>query len=77
MQTHIQKWGNSLGVRIPQAIIQKLSLSAGSAVDVTIENDHIILTAKKYDLATMLKSITEENIPDFQWDDSKAGKEEW
>ena len=35
METNIQKWGNSLGVRLPKSIATNQSLKAGSRVLVT------------------------------------------
>ena len=78
METNIQKWGNSLGVRIPQHIIQQLSLHSGAVVDITVENNHIVLYPKKYDLSAMLNNITKNNLHSAEWDDdSTKGKEEW
>ncbi|MFN9114534.1 MAG: AbrB/MazE/SpoVT family DNA-binding domain-containing protein, partial [Bacteroidota bacterium] len=37
MQTHIDKWGNSLGVRIPSKIAASLMLKAGSDVELLLE----------------------------------------
>jgi antitoxin component of MazEF toxin-antitoxin module len=33
METIVKKWGNSLGIRIPNAIARELSLKDGSFVD--------------------------------------------
>ena len=34
MQTSIQKWGNSLGIRIPSVYAKELDLLDGSIVDI-------------------------------------------
>ena len=36
MATKIQKWGNSLGVRIPKALAEQLGLTAGTRVEVSM-----------------------------------------
>jgi antitoxin MazE len=77
METNIQKWGNSLGVRIPKTIVQQLSLHPGSIVDMAIENDKIVLYPKKYNLSEMLSNITKSNMHHPKLDDEKVGKEEW
>jgi antitoxin MazE len=78
METHIQKWGNSLGLRIPNKIIKQLQLHPGSAVNVEIENGRIIIETPKYDLDTMLKDITPQNMHHLLLDDEQQlGNEAW
>lgn len=43
MATKIQKWGNSLAVRLPKGVAQKLRLKAGSAVEVREEKSRIVI----------------------------------
>jgi len=43
MATKIQKWGNSLAVRLPRGVVQKLRLQAGSKVEVLEEKSRIII----------------------------------
>ena len=43
MTTTIQKWGNSLAVRLPKAIIQHLALKQGSGVIMRHDKDAIII----------------------------------
>ncbi len=63
METKIQKWGNSLGVRIPMNIINDLSLKNGSTVDITEKTGTIIILPKKnHDLDRLIESISDENI---------------
>ncbi|MEK6733704.1 MAG: AbrB/MazE/SpoVT family DNA-binding domain-containing protein [Pseudomonadota bacterium] len=78
MQTNIQKWGNSLAVRIPSYIANKLSIECGDSIDL-IANDHqITIRPRKNSLTSMLDKITEENIHNIEWDDSDIkGKELW
>ncbi len=63
METKIQKWGNSLGIRIPMNIINDLSLKNGSTVDITENNEAIIIRPKKnYNLNELIEEISENNI---------------
>ena len=63
METKIQKWGNSLGIRIPMNIINDLSLKNGSIVDITENKDTIIIRPKKNrDLNELIEKISDENI---------------
>lgn len=43
MNTRIQKWGNSQGVRIPKHILALGSLSEGSEVEITVESGDIVI----------------------------------
>jgi len=36
MRTKIRKWGNSLGLRIPKALAEEISVGEGSAVEITV-----------------------------------------
>jgi antitoxin MazE len=75
MQTTIQKWGNSLGVRIPGFIARDLALKNGSSVEIREEDDRIIIQAsKKKSLNEILELVTEENIHSEQFS-TPAGKE--
>lgn len=77
MQAHIQKWGNSLGLRIPMQIAKQLQLNAGSSVTINVENGRIIIETPKYDLDFMLKDITSKNQHHQILDDKLLGSEEW
>ncbi len=75
MQATIQKWGNSLGIRIPSLIAKDLSLKNGSSVEILEEDNRIIIQAsKKKTLKEILELVTEENIHSEQFSIS-AGKE--
>jgi antitoxin MazE len=75
MQATIQKWGNSLGIRIPGFIAKDLSLKNGSSVEILEEDNRIIIQAsKKKTLKEILELVTEENIHSEQFSVS-AGKE--
>lgn len=75
--SHMQKWGNSLGIRIPKQLAKRLHLFPGSPVTLTVEEDKIIIQAPQYDLDTMLKSITPKNRHHLALEDKQKGNEEW
>ena len=37
MQTKIQKWGNSLAVRIPKAFVREAHVAYGTPVDLSVD----------------------------------------
>lgn len=56
----IQKWGNSLAVRIPAALANQLNVAAGTPVEITARNGSIIVKPRKrpkYILREMLKDM--------------------
>lgn len=75
--SHIQKWGNSLGVRIPMQLAKKLNLQSGSPVTLKIAKDQIVIQPVQYDLDTMLKQISPKNCHHLVLDGTQLGNEEW
>lgn len=78
MSAKIQKWGNSLGIRIPKIIMEKANLSINSEIEIECKNQKIIIFSKKksIQLKDLLSQITKDNL---HAEDSyiKAGKEIW
>ena len=67
MKTSVQKWGNSLGLRIPAAVARSLDLKAESKIDLQIDEGRIIITPqrkkKQYELSALLELVTLDNQP--------------
>jgi Growth regulator len=64
MKATVQKWGNSLAIRIPRNISKDTKVSEGSHINIMVENGKIILSPskKEYSLKELLKNVTNENI---------------
>jgi antitoxin MazE len=64
MKATVQKWGNSLAIRIPKNISKDTGVSEGSNMDIIVENGNIILSPspKEYSLKELLREITNDNI---------------
>ena len=67
LTTKIQKWGNSLALRIPKSYAQEANLEEGASVDIKVEENNIIISAKKkkknkYSLEELLSDIKPENL---------------
>lgn len=43
MRTQLQKWGNSLGLRIPMAFARETGLATGSQVELSIESGRLVI----------------------------------
>lgn len=56
----ITSWGNSLGIRLPQVLVQQVGLTEGALISLSIEGDKIILspTKPKYKLDELLANAT-------------------
>lgn len=77
MNSHIRKWGNSLGIRIPMQLAKQMHLQAGSTVTLKIKGDQLVIQTPQYDLGTMLQGITQTNQHHQMLDDPQIGNEEW
>jgi antitoxin MazE len=80
METRVQKWGNSLAVRIPQAFASEVGLAENSAVEMRLENGDLIISAprrQKLKLADLLEQVTPENRHDPVDFGKPVGKEVW
>ena len=81
MNTKVQKWGNSLAVRLPSELAKKLSVTDGTSVRLTERNGVVELTRVKkpeaYSLKELLSRITPENMhAETDWG-VPVGKEIW
>ncbi len=80
METTIQKWGNSLAVRLPKSVTQKLALRAGRHVRVYEEGQEVIIAPareQEKSLKDLLAMITPANIhAETDWGKPR-GREVW
>ncbi len=80
MQVNIQKWGNSLAVRIPKAFAEEIGLEENSSVRLTLKEGGLVITpeaGEKWSLAELLLRVTDENKP-REWETGAAeGVEKW
>ena len=75
MQVQVARWGNSLGVRIPKDVAQRIGLREGARVDVEAEGNRIIITPvrSRYVLTDLLKGMTPEAMREaFDWGPDKG-----
>jgi antitoxin MazE len=79
-QSTVSKWGNSLAVRIPQAIARQARLNEGDAVALALDRDGSIILRSarpKYELMELVSQITRKNRhKETDWGEPK-GKEIW
>jgi antitoxin MazE len=78
METVVKKWGNSLGLRIPNLIARELSLKDGSIVNINDNGNEIIIKpVQKVKLSEMLAEINEQNLHKEIETSGPIGKEIW
>lgn len=80
MQTRIQKWGNSLAVRIPKAFVKEAHVAYGTAVDLTVDEGKIVIVPHpepEYRLEDLLKGVTQRNLHAEAKTGSPVGREVW
>ena len=75
--SHIAKWGTSLAIRIPKAIVQQWGVREGSAIEIIPRGDYVVLRKEAYDLAEMLAQVTDDNLHAEQNTGPIQGNEEW
>ncbi len=76
MITKVQKWGNSLAVRIPKTFADDLRLANGGTVEIKEVSGVLTISPlkKKPTLKTLLEGITKSNLHE-DTDFGQAGKE--
>lgn len=64
MDTTVQKWGNSLAIRIPKAFADEVGLDQSSEIDIQIIDGRIVIrpVKKPASLETLLRQVTEDNL---------------
>lgn len=78
MSCKLQKWGNSLGVRIPKSIIEKTNLAENDELIIEQQGGKIVIfpAKKKLSLIEMMDQVTSSNL--HSEDDFKPeGNEVW
>lgn len=69
MAATVQKWGNSLAIRIPKDVAEKIRIQQGSEMEMKVMGQEKITLVpkkqvKKYSLEELLSQITPENRHD-------------
>ena len=77
MEAVIQKWGNSLGFRIPSFWAKDNSIKNGSKIEVIVEKGRMVILPQKKRLDDMLEMITAENLHAEIATGDAVGNEAW
>jgi antitoxin MazE len=80
VKARIQKWGNSLALRIPKSFAAHSNIEQGSVVDLSLDNGRMIVEAAKeqeYSLEALLARVTKNNRHSEVDFGAPVGKEVW
>lgn len=75
----VAKWGNSLAIRIPKNIADKMNLKEGTAISIDVTDDNIVIAPKKtkYTLEKLLAGAKSEDFDgEYDWGEP-VGEEVW
>ena len=80
MKAKIQKWGNSLAVRIPRAFVKEAHVEYGTVVDMSVDDGKIVIdphTEPEYRLDDILEGVTRKNVHTEIETGDAVGREAW
>jgi antitoxin MazE len=77
MRASLAKWGNSLAVRLPKDIADSVGFREGAALELTVEDDSIVLRRRRYDIGELVAQMDERAMPPLEFDNTPHGSEEW
>ncbi len=80
MRSRVQKWGNSLALRIPKSFADEIGLEKNSSVELMLKEGMLVVAPvaeQKRSLEELLAQVTDENIH-HEWETGPPeGEEIW
>jgi antitoxin MazE len=73
----VSKWGDSLAVRLPKALVEKMGLSAGDELNIVDVAERTLIVAKEDRRQRALENIRTRNWtlpPDYKFDRDEANE---
>lgn len=79
MKTTLQKWGNSLAVRIPRPFAEEIHLEENTTLDLKIRSGKLVIvpSGPAITLESLVEQITDENRHDEIGTGPHVGNEAW
>ena len=82
MKTRVQRWGNSLAIRIPKSFAEDAGLHFEGEVDLALVEGHLVITPidepeLEYRLEDLLAKINADNLHDEADFGAPVGDEVW
>jgi antitoxin MazE len=73
----VSKWGDSLAVRLPKALVEKMGLSAGDELNIVDVADRTLVVQKENRRNAGIERLTSRNWtlpPDYKFDRDEANE---
>lgn len=80
METRVQKWGNSLALRIPKPLANQIGLEPNSTVDLSLSGSHLVIVPVRpasLALDDLLAQVTDHNLHGEVDTVGTVGSETW
>lgn len=80
MHIRVQKWGNSLAVRIPKPLAEDAKVELGTVLNLAVSEGKVIATPvkkNKQSLKQMLAKVTRKNLHVEVESGAPVGREVW
>jgi antitoxin MazE len=80
MTATVQKWGNSLAIRIPRSVARDVSLKDGSLVNLAVQDGKVVIepsATPEYSLDDLLKGVSKRNLHRGVETGPAVGREAW
>lgn len=80
MRVQVQKWGNSLALRIPKPFAEDAGVSEGTVVDMSVSEGRLIaapVTPRPVRLKDLLRRVTKRNLHGEMDAGPAFGREAW
>jgi antitoxin MazE len=80
MKTTVQRWGNSLALRIPKTFAEEISVREGDVVEMNVARGRLVVAPRpprEYHLADLVAQIRSGNLHQEIVVDGPQGREVW
>ena len=80
MKTRVQKWGNSLALRIPKSFAAEIGFNSNSSVEMSLRGGKLVVMPAekpKYTLKQLLSRVNKKNLHSEVDTGSSVGGEVW
>ena len=80
MRLRVQKWGNSLALRIPKPFAEEARVKQGSVVDLSVAEGKLVavpMKREKWSLSKLLEAVTKKNLHGETDFGQAVGREVW
>lgn len=80
MRVKVQKWGNSLALRIPKPFAKEIEVDAGTVLDLSVRDRKLVASPvdkSRYTLRQLLEGVTKDNIHEEADWGGPVGREAW